>query len=656
MVSLEAASLILSLARGAIKLAGRMDRLMAEKDAVTADLIIPVPALTIGPGGVQMVMELKTHLETTADLSPDPLGAERDRISAVLDQDLPDPEQVEKWYKQFFPLKAIAATVEPDAEFYRTLQQELPSVNWADDDNRYAAFYIAAGRDDAELSYTWRAALVVVDVLAEFGAENAALFFDDRRAKPVIEAVLQRFSRPDLGNFTAWNPLLRHTLGATLNGLLDSRQAWQGQNVWMNAVLNALTAACADAGDDYLLGLIQGNGYRLLISQGLSEAAGILGGADASGFEKVTAHILTNAAPLVKANDGNFREFFQDHWGDLLRAGLRSLEKFGPAMLADNSPLLRETLTAMIHELAQASNKEFVGHETLYHLADTAISTVAANPSMISANMDTAWLKELVTSVTLIVGDQGFRKSISKQGLEAIVNSSLQVFADHPEMIIKESGLLQNLVGGVLGKIGSLSGFNAELIASATVEGALEAVADNPSLLDTPYAQLTADFAGHLADLISSQTITGIQAADIAATVAETITLNPILFLETENRVNALVLDAVLRVAGNSHKKLLVGATLVAVVEELLCVTARYGQLLIGDGPVEALGPKLIKTLAAGVARAEVEIGRGLDLVLMPMVLAELVIRLAKGEPITIDPEDETFKQFFAELVIMVSA
>jgi hypothetical protein len=310
----------------------------------------------------------------------------------------------------------------------------------------------------------------------------------------------------------------------------------------------------------------------------------------------------------------------------------------------------------MVHELAQASNKEFVSHETLFHLTDAALSAVASDPSLITADIGKPWLKELITSVTLTVGDQGIRRTFSKEGLEAIINGSLQAFADHPELIIKQSGLLRELVGGTLQKVSALSSLNAEMIASAAVEGALEAVADNPALLDTKYAELAADFAGKMATLVAAKQITGIQAADIATAAAQAITLNPILFLETENRVNAMVVDAVFSVAADSDKKLLAGATLVAVVEELVDTLARYGRSLVGEGPVEALGPKLAETLGAGVARAETEIGRGLDLPSLPSVLAELVIKVARGELTNLDPEDQKFQQLFAELAEIASA
>ena len=56
MISTEAAGLVLSIAQGVVKLGGKIDRLMAEKDAVTSDYIIPMPEVRDGPGGVEKKM------------------------------------------------------------------------------------------------------------------------------------------------------------------------------------------------------------------------------------------------------------------------------------------------------------------------------------------------------------------------------------------------------------------------------------------------------------------------------------------------------------------------------------------------------------------------------------------------------------------------
>jgi hypothetical protein len=650
MISNEAALLTLSLAQGAFKLAGRMDRLMAEKDAVTGKMILPMPSLTAGPGGRQMVKTLEAYLQSTAGRKPDPLGADRERIEAAVSGREPDPVEVEKWFKRHFPEQAVRRTVRPDSAFFKALQKELPSVDWQNEGNRLSAFYIAAGKDDAELSYTWRLALLVTDVLAEFGAENAALIFDDRRARPLVASVLQRFSRPDLEDFTAWSPLLRHMLGATLNGLLDVRDAWQGEDPWVNALLNALSTTREAAGDDYLLGLIRGDGYRILIAEGLSEASRVLGAADASEFERIAADVLIGAVPLVKANRGNFRHFFQDHWGNLLRAGLRSFERYGPAVLADESALLRDTLLAVVSELGRTGDKELLSRDMLLQLADAAIGAVARNPGLITEDIHPPWLQQLVTALTQTVGEQGIRRTFSKEGLADLVEESLQVFAEHPELIVREPGLLQKLVGGVLTNLTPLARLDAERIATASVEGALAVIAANPGLLDTQYPDLVADFAGRLGAVVSADRLDGLQAAAIAAAAVDSVTLNPDLFLKTENRINTAVLDALTRVAGDRPGGLLAGAVLVGSARELMTAMARHGQQLLGDRQLETLAARLYDLVDAALVRAASEIGRGMALPSLPALLGRLVAAAARGELAVLDPDDVLFKKVFAEL------
>ena len=53
--------------------------------------------------------------------------------------------------------------------------------------------------------------------------------------------------------------LLIRALGATLNGALDARAAWQGESEWLDVVLSALQDARDGSkdGNEFLIGLIQ---------------------------------------------------------------------------------------------------------------------------------------------------------------------------------------------------------------------------------------------------------------------------------------------------------------------------------------------------------------------------------------------------------------
>lgn len=656
MITTEAASLALSIAKGLIRLAGRIDRLMAEKEASTGDYILPMPVVSDGPGGVEMVDDLKALLAGTEGKTPDPLEPHRNEISELLAEETPDPAKVLDWYKRFFPKRSVYTFINPDDQFLRELKRRFPALDLEDEGTLYAAFSIAAGRDEREIGYPWRTALVVVDVLGEFGAENSAMFIHDERIRPIVQSVLARFSEPDLESYSRWSPLLRHALGSTLNGVLDSREAWQGENEWMNAALNALVSAREEGGDDYLLGLLQGRGYRLLVSEGLSEATTILSDEAASPFEEIMSDMLREAAPLVKTDARYFGPFFQDHWGDLFRAGLRSLERHGPTILEEESPILRNTLMAMVKELASTRDAEFLSNETLFNLADAAISAVAAKPDLITEGVEEPWLKVLITSVSRTVSDQGIRRSFNKEGLERIINGQLEVLAEHPELILEEPGVVQEMVRSVLKKVSGIDSLKAEAIATATVEGALDAVAENPALLDIRYAEVIADFSGKMAKLVADKTLSGIQATDIVAASTEAIMLNPILFMEFENKLTEVVVDAVLKAADKDSTNLLYGTVLCSVIDQLLGTVARHGRTLIGDGSLDQLADRLSDVISAGLARAKEELGRNLDIPSLPIVLSGLVAAVARRELITVDPEDPDFKELFADLAVRAAA
>lgn len=650
MITMEAAGLALSIAKGIIKMTGRIDRLMAEKEATTGDFILPMPVVSDGPGGIEMVENLKKLLADTEGATPNPITLDRNELNTFLDEDTPKPETVLNLYTRFFPESAQFSFINPDDQFFKELKLRFPTLDLEDESTRYAAFAIASGRDEQQIGYPLRVALIVTDVFAEFGAQNTAMFLHDEKIRPIVQSLLVRFSEPDLGSYSMWSPLLRHALGSTLNGVLDSREAWQGENEWMNAVLNALVSSRKENGEDYLLGLMYGTGYRLLISRGLSEAATILGDETAGLFEKVVSDILSAAAPLVKEDTKDFGPFFQDHWGDLFRAGLRSLEKYGPTILKDESPILKKTLMAMISALTDTQGTHLLSNETVFNLTDAVISAVASKENLLTEDIEEPWLKELINSVIQTVGDQGTRRSLSKEGLEGMVNRTLNVFAEHPELIIEKPGLLQELVRNVLENVSGHDSLKVNAIATAAVEGALDAVAENPALIRTPYAEIIADFAGKMANKVAAETITGIQAADIIAVTAEAIMLNPILFIEVENKLSDIIVDAVLNAYEEVGTNILYGSILVVVIDELLGKIARYGRSLLDEGSPEDLKDWLTALLTAGIERARVELGRNIDLVTLPIILAELPMAVSRVDLVEIDSEDPEFIKIFIDL------
>ncbi|OPY85858.1 MAG: hypothetical protein A4E65_00027 [Syntrophorhabdus sp. PtaU1.Bin153] len=651
------AAMALSIARGLIKLSGRTDRLLAEKEAVTSELILKMPSFDAGPSTIVMVRELRKYLEDTKNDSPDPLGKIRQGIENELGQETPDSTKITQWFTFLFPEKAMFPVLDPDSEYIKNLKENYPELNLSDKDTLAAAFYIGPGKDQRQIGYGWRMALLVVDVMAEFGAENTALFTRDEVLRSIIQAVLVRFSKPDLESYDSWSPFLRHALTVTLNGVLDARQAYQSDDPWLNAILNALARAREKAkdGDNYVLGLMQGKGYHALISEGLSVAATTLDSACAGGFEKVVAHILKEAAPLV-SKSRDFHDFFQDHWGNLVRAGLTSLEKYGPDMLKDESPALRDTLLAIVKELSRTTDAQFLSPDVLLKITDAALGAVSIYPDLVLHDVEQEWLKKLFRSALETIGNQSIRSTFSKKGLEIIISNVAGTMAENPELIIKEPGLFQSLAGGILKAVKDLNNFDAHSIATAATTASLDVLARNPSLLGTRYPYFVADCAERLAELVASKKIQRIQAADIITVASQAVVLNPILFNQTQERLVGEVVRIVVEAAQKDDKKMIAGAALVEVVRYMLDAVASHGAALIDSGFFAQFLDKAAKILDAGLVLGGERLGRNLSLPSLPIMLSGLIAAQLKGDIAAVDLKDPQFVEVFDGLIERLTA
>ncbi len=656
MIASSTAALGISVAKGLIKLGHRLDALLAEKEAVQAKLILIQPSIYSGPSALQKVRELKTFLAAATEPgAPDPLGDDRADLTAELKKPAPDNQLVGECYCRVFPERLALAPFDPDAAYIVALRQLLPTVDLSNEDNLAAAFSITAGHDDRGINYTARLGLLVVDVVSEFGAENTALFVRDAGVRSVVQSVLERFAQPDLENFTAWSPLLRHALGATLNGVLDARAAFDTDSQWLTNLMDVLAAARSDpaGGDDFLIGLFQGRGYPLLLGKGLARAADVLAEDQSDAFKQLAADVLKAAAPLA-AKSANFHDFFSDHWGDLLRAGLSALERQGPALLKDQPELLSNVLVAMVAQLNQIPQASLLSNETLFRLGDAALAAVAAKPELLDAQVGgKPWLRALLDSFVNTVARDGIRLSFSREGLDEIVTDAAGVFAAHPELIVDpaNAGLVREVVGGILRAVSELPSLDARKIATAAATGTLQAIASNPGLVDTRYAQLVADFSGRLAELVQARTLTGLDAAAIAGTAVETLLHNPALFDEAKSNLAVAVLNAVMRVAGDDQAKLLAGDLLVQTIGQVLAALARSGQAQVQGVALTPVTEQLAAIIEDAFNQASGELGRRLDLPALPAVVGGLVAAWARGDFAKIDPASPAFRELFGKLI-----
>ena len=551
-------------------------------------------------------------------------------------------------------------SIRPDAEYLKKLQEFYPSINLDDTETRLAAFYIRAGERDGNISYAGRIGLLVIDVLAEFGAENTALFTRDAKVQSIVSSVLKRFSKPDLEDYIDWSPLLRHALKSTLNGMLDARESYQGDEKWVEALLDALDEARKDAerGDDYLLGLFQGKGYQRLLSKGLNGASKRLTEADAAVFKNLAGDVLKAAAPLVKANKKGFAGFFRENWGDLLNAGLKSIEKHGPELLDGQPDLLKETLFAVISELAVTNGREVFTGETLRNVVDATIAVVAAKPELITASIDEEWLRAFMTSIATTANNRKARNLFSRDGLEAIIKDAAGVFAENPELIIasEDHDVFKVVVGGILSKISGVDRISAKTIAEAAIGGALEGIADNPGLLKTRYPTLIAGFAGNLSTLVKDKSLSAIQARDIMTSATKAMIANPILFDELGEKISGTIVEAVLKNAEDSGAGLLGGAMVTQIIDRIFGVLARNGKDLVANNSTTQLKKKLIETIRAALERSKQELGNRLTVADLPETITGIVGALAKGELPNVLQDEAQFETVFNRIVAQINA
>src|SRR5262249_47728547 len=129
MISIEAAALAISVAKGTIKLAGRLDHLMAEKETVEGNLLIPMPPESEGPDRETRIELLRKYLTDSAGDTPDPLGSDRKVLQNLLAKD-PVPDESDRFFIRLIPEQAAPAITTPDAEYVAALRRYVPTANW----------------------------------------------------------------------------------------------------------------------------------------------------------------------------------------------------------------------------------------------------------------------------------------------------------------------------------------------------------------------------------------------------------------------------------------------------------------------------------------------------------------------------------------------
>ena len=598
------ANAALSIVSGLVRLTGRVDRIMAEQTALREDLALPGKVLLKPPRAVHMVRDLKAFLDETAAQDPDPMNGRRADLAALLGDPRPEEKKLVEFMEELLPDKLKFEIDDPAGDFASKLAAKRAAWDLDDEEILQAAYYLQPGQDLREAKLPWQLAMSVVDVLAEVALANQGLIFRDDRARPILVAVLQRFSAADLGQVGSHRVFLRIVLKATVNGALDSADALDSDKAWVNGVLSALATARekSPAGDDFIVGLVQGRGYPLLLGSLLQEGAGFLSDTDAGDFELVAADMLTKAGELVQQNR-DFEGFFQDHWGDLLRAGLSSVHANGNAILDDTSPLLRETLLASINVLATTDDRNFLSSGTLIATVEAAIGAVTLKPELLDG-VNEAWLRQLLESTAGVIADNGIRQTFNSAGVHTLMQSVFVDFAEQPELLIDHPGLARDVVGSILGALAAADAPRLETVASAGVQAVLSALANNPDLVDTRYPAIVAEVAGSLAVSLEDLRLTRSEAGDILVNVATSVAADPALVGFDQDKLAAKVLAAVFEELAKHRQNLLTSTAIREIAGATLEVLSADPGLL-ADKPdlVRAAVAPMLKELSEVISK-----------------------------------------------------
>ena len=278
------------------------------------------------------------------------------------------------------------------------------------------------------------------------------------------------------------------------------------------------------------------------------------------------------------------------------------------------------------------------------------IGTVASNPDLLAGDVKDAWFKEVVTAAVKAVSDQGVKKAFSRDAA-----ATDRVAGGSGVRRVSRATGRQAFGAARARDHGNQGGerrgsINGKTLATAAITAILERLGQEPALLGTRYAEILAALCGQLAKLVAAKTLSGVQAADLIAAASDAVLRNPTLFTEFEGNLASAVVTGVLKGAKSSELKLLGGQVLVDLAGEVLRIVARRGRDLAQNATEKELIDKISETIAAGLKRADRELGNRLDTARLPWVLAQLVAAVAKNDLTVLDPEHPKFKEVFAQL------
>lgn len=642
-VSTEVAGLAMSIVSGSIKLGRKLDEMMAAQEADASPLSLPFSDVAGAPTLDDLAAALDGFVQRSGELS----DAERQKIRDAIAT--PRLTPLMRLCEKHGLMESISISLwSPDRDFQAALLKHRRVWNLDEQDIRRATYYLAAGPSARRASLGFRIAATALDVVAEVVGQNARHLTDHEPTRELIEAVLTRFSEPDLETMDGWGQVLEHALRSTLAVVVDQRESLARGNVWIERTLSALARARdADGGDDFVLGLLRGSGYPSLVGALLEESADLLSDGDEEVWESILADVLTAAAGTIEPTS-RFESWFQEHWHVLVGAGLGSLHEHGPRLL-DDDELLASVLKASVGALADAFDEGPPPGPEVLDAAVRAAAAVFADPAVLAGRVGEEWLRELIASTAGVLADdrdgRGLRAAFSRGALERYARGALEVLSDYPEVVGADAGIVRAVLSDVLGAMARVETFGLLPLADVAVEGALTALADNPELFESRYAGVLGELAGTLAEQVARNGLSNLQARDLLEAAAVTLATNDALFVEARDGLARAVVSAVLDAANGDERGLLAGSALVGTITRALDAVAVSGLDL--PAAADAVAERLREAVAEALRLADAQLGHRLAQRQLPDLLVELVIEIARpGPPPT--PGTPAFDQLFA--------
>jgi hypothetical protein len=692
--------LAMSVVSGVIKLGGRIDKVLAENRAVQDDFALPEfystnkTNLDMSEAAVAIIIEIFVNdansqlitINAILGWSDSELATNAKRVSSVISKyhlgklleligaaDL-NPGAYNALVEQDEGLKGLFGDwffqhyvdpVNPNVQLAQQIGEyrlnRKMSLN--DEDIYRTSLMISAGRV-TQSSSAWRIAMATLDVFGELTLDNQQSLIKDEKARTIVSSVLKYFTKGDLeDDIQSPGSLFKRVLSATLNGLLDTKDTWQGNDKWINSLLQALTDARASVDDDrqvdYLVGLLSGEGYNRLVGELIDEAGIFLEAEDdgeTKSFKSVIAQMLSKTAEYYQSGpEGGDFSFVKKHWADIARAGLKFFATNSDDLLVGSSELMKTILTSATSALGNRSG-DFSGDD-LTKTAETIIQAVGQNPNLIN---DETWMGSVFSSFADTVQNVGLIETFTKTGLEQLTRTTLRAVAEQPELIKSNGEFVKEFIKGMLTDLSGLRTVTAQSLATVAVGAALDVISDRPELVkpDSSITPVIGSFAAELGKLIDEKAITRIQGQDILLAGVSAIAANPELLVRAQNAMTQKLVGKIVEVANNHESRLITGAALTQVIASSLALLSSHGRRLIDpdtNDPVQILLNNFAAVLNASLSEAAKQLGNSINLNTLPAAIEELLTQWCRGALSVDSFEGEAFTELFEQIAYKVA-